>query len=86
MSKPKRKRDWIGRYVRLLAKQKNGFGAIFEAGEVMYVDRNHGGLHLSAVIRCQHCARRHHYSITRVPETDVELLPVDYQPAIHKPI
>ena len=79
MAKKMLKRDWEGRYVRLRRKMTTKGGHTFEKGEVMLVDRNYGGLHLSSVIRCAHCARRHNYQIIKVPEGDVVLLPEDYK-------
>lgn len=79
-SRPRLKRGWEGRYVRLRHEVRTQGGAIFEAGEVMRVERNHGGLHLAAVRRCEHCKRRSHYRVRGVRETEVELLPEDFTP------
>jgi hypothetical protein len=77
---PRVKRDWEGRYVRLKRKMETKGGDVFEAGEVMRVDRNYGGLHLSVVRHCSVCKKRHRGRINRVSEDDVRLLPEDYRP------
>lgn len=78
--KPKLKRDWEGRYVRLRHRMEVKAGIIFEAGEVMRVERNHGGLSLTGIRRCPHCERGFRHYIRGVREGDVELLPKAYQP------
>ena len=77
---PRLKRDWEGRYVQLRTELRTKGGTIFERGEIMLVTRNHGGLHLDATIRCQHCSRRSNYKIKEVHEAEVELLPPEYTP------
>lgn len=78
--RPRLKRDWIGRYVRLLYGTQTRGGSIFKEGEVMHVKDNHGGLTLDAVRVCPHCKREYRHTICRVPMADVILLPLDYEP------
>jgi hypothetical protein len=78
--KPKLKRDWIGRYVRLLYQMETRGGSIFEEGEVMKVNDNHGGLTLEAVRACPHCRRLYRHQIRKVSMANVILLPMNYQP------
>jgi hypothetical protein len=80
VKKPRLKRDWEGRYVRLKRKMETKGGDVFEAGEVMRVDRNYGGLHLSAVRHCSECKKRYRGHLRKVQERDVMLLPEDYRP------
>lgn len=74
------KRDWEGRYVRLLRQVETRAGDIFEPGEILRVTRNYGGLHLMAVKICRDCKRKSRGYIKGVPERDVILLPADYKP------
>ncbi len=78
---PKLKRDWVGRYVRLRHQKQTAGGEIFEAGEVMRVYRNYGGLWLEALFECTECARRVRGRIKKVQEYDVELIPPGFTPA-----
>lgn len=78
---PKLKRDWIGRYVRLRRQMENGWGGVFEAGEVVRVSGYYRGLELEAIHECPHCRRRGRDRISRVSCAAVELLPADYRPA-----
>ncbi len=78
---PKLKRDWVGRYVRLKRQMRTGHGEIFEAGEVMLVTRNYGGLQLSPLYDCKECGRRVQGWITKVWEQDVELVSGNFEPA-----
>jgi hypothetical protein len=78
--RPKLKRDWAGRYVRLKHEHVTNGGVIFGPGEVMLVTRNYGGLHLKTTKKCGECSRRFRVSIKGVRDCDVELLPEDYQP------
>ena len=71
--KPRLKRDWIGRKVRTLRELRNYWGMI-PAGTVCAVDDNHSGLRL-ATEPCDHCGVKIY--ISRVPESDVELLPLE---------
>lgn len=80
VKKPRLKRDWEGRYVRLKHGTQTNGGAMFSAGEVLRVDRNYGGLWLSTVRLCSECKQRRRDKINRVQERDVELLPEDYVP------
>ena len=73
--KPKLKRDWVHRRVRLLRKLETKGGVIFEKDEVMVVHRNFGGLELTTLTRCPKCERGHRHYIRKVHERDVELLP-----------
>jgi hypothetical protein len=79
--RPKLKRDWHGRHVRLLREIESEGGRIFDAGTVMKVTRNFGGLHLIAVAACKDCTLRFRHQVQGIPEADVELLPADYTPA-----
>jgi hypothetical protein len=78
--KPRLKRDWIGRYVRLLCRLEARGGQIFEEGEVMRVEDNHGGLTLEAVRACPYCRRLYRHRIRKVSMGAVILLPMNYQP------
>jgi len=78
--KPKLKRDWIGRYVRLLYRLETKGGSIFEEGEVMEVEAYYRGLSLQALRTCPHCYRQNRLRICRVQEECVSLLPLDYRP------
>ena len=78
VKKPKLKRDWVGRWVRLkMTIQTNG-GTIFEAGEVLRVIKNYSGLELERMGRCAHCTNLYRTLISHVSEWQVELLPEDY--------
>lgn len=46
MTKLKRKRDWIGRFVQLQRRVSTLAGKVLEAGTVVEVLGNHGGLRL----------------------------------------
>lgn len=84
--KPELKRDWVGRYVRLLRKLETKNGTIFEKGEAMRVlVDNSEGLELQAAIRCNHCARRHNYRAIIHDLNIVSLLPADFDPDFHPP-
>ncbi len=74
------KRDWAGRYVRLLEEVVSGAGVVFAVGEVLRVHRNYGGLELETIRRCQHCEARWRRRMTHVPEYKVSLLPEDFVP------
>lgn len=71
----KRKRDWVGRTVKLLRAMETKGGNIFPAGTLMEVRRNFGGLELTAVEACQNCKLQHRHYIKKVAERDVVLLP-----------
>lgn len=77
--KPKLKREWIGRYVRLLRTVKTRGGNVFAAGEALKVLNSYGGLTLLRQHVCEHCGRRADV-VTKIAETEVELLPEDYVP------
>lgn len=79
---PRLKRDWNGRYIKLLRKIETDGGVIFLAGEVMLVTRNFGGLHLNTVHQCSKCERGFRLGIRKVPESWVTLLPKDYSPPV----
>ncbi len=81
VERPRLKRDWVGRYVRLRQAIETQGGTVFRAGEVMHVYKNHAGLGLRAVMDCPHCKRQYRMQITGVHEENVELLPEDYTPA-----
>ncbi len=76
MNKPKLKRDWIGRRVRLLRKIETNGGSIFPAGTIMIVHDNHGGLRLKMEVQeCKHCGLAiRHRTVKKIPESSVELL------------
>lgn len=78
--KLKRKSDWNGRYVMLKFDIETNGGAIFKAGDIMLVERNHGGLHLMATRNCKECGQQHRLRIIKVAERDVDLLPSGYVP------
>lgn len=73
--KPKLKRDWVGRRVRLVNRVVSRGGKIFEAGTVMNVIRNHSGLHLTAEQVCDKCGLGDLHWVRGVSEDSVELLP-----------
>lgn len=73
-SKPKLKRDWVGRGVRLLIELETKGGNVFPIGTIMRVTRNFGGLHLTAVQACKECQLKHRHTIKGVHEDSVELL------------
>lgn len=77
--KPRLKREWIGRYVRLLRNVKTRGGTIFLAGETLKVLNSYGGLTLLRQHVCEHCGRRTDI-VTKIAEREVELLPEDYIP------
>ena len=77
---PKLKRDWVGRHVRLLRDMQTHGGDMFQAGTVMRVIQNRGGLKLAKVKSCPRCAAEHRERIHKVDEVDVELLHQDYEP------
>lgn len=80
MDKPKLKRDWVDRYVRLLRSMTTRGGVVFDKGEVMLVETNRSGLNLSRLGRCEHCGHKYGAYIRHVQEWEVELLPKDYVP------
>lgn len=73
--RPKRKKDWVGRRVRLRRDLENKGGNLFRAGEVMEVRRNFGGLELRTLAECTSCFKGHWRTIKDISEADVELLP-----------
>ena len=75
-----RKKDWEGRFVRLLNNVETGGGTIFSAGRVLKVFRNFGGLWLEEVTRCPTCEIVTRHIIQKVEERKVYFLPVGYQP------
>jgi hypothetical protein len=95
MNKPKLKRDWRGRVVRLLREVKTNGGEVFPAGTVMVVLRNYSGLTLERVVLCTRCRVRFHGRVTGLgegavellPDTDVQLMPwlLPGEPAIQDP-
>ena len=74
--KPRLKRDWVGRRVALRRKLVTRGGEIFEAGTVMVVKRNYGGLTLEREILCRTCSTRWRGTVKEVSEQGVDLLPV----------
>lgn len=82
MNKPRLKRDWIGRHVRLVADMNTKGGTLFKSGTIMEVVQNRGGLTLRTTIQCKECnVGRYHY-ISKVNEYDVELLPIGFVPSL----
>lgn len=80
-NKPRLKRDWIGRHARILCDMETKGGTVFQAGEVLEVVNNHGGLTLKAMRTCPRCEARHRRRlISKVSEDDVHLLPLDFVP------
>jgi hypothetical protein len=75
---PRRKKDWVGRRVRLRLDLQNKGGDLFRAGEVMEVRRNFGGLELRSLANCEVCHHGRFRSIKMVSETQVELLPQSF--------
>ncbi len=71
--KPRLKRDWIGRKVRVRRTMVNGLMEI-PAGAIATVRKNLGGLDLTSE-PCPHCGIK--INIRKVKEFDVELLPLD---------
>ena len=76
----KRKKDWEGRFVRLLKNVETRGSTIFFAGTVLKVSRNFGGLWLEEVTRCPMCEIVTRHIVQKVEERNVYLLPVGYQP------
>lgn len=79
MDKPKLKRDWKGRYVRLLNDLFTRGGTTYKKGTVMRVTHSYGGLHLIREWDCPLCGNNERF-INKVREREVELLPEDYVP------
>lgn len=75
---PKLKKDWEGRYVRLLKGSMTYGGIRFDVGEIMRVKRNYNGLHLERVTRCPTCWRGRRETLS-AQEWQVELLPLDFK-------
>lgn len=71
--RPRLKREWAGRLVRLRRELRNGM-VVLPQGLVMEVVRYHGTLHLKTERPCPVCEIRTRHSITKVHESDVELL------------
>lgn len=80
MEKPKFKREWKGRYVRLLSEIQNRGGDVFDSGAIMVVEKNYGGLHLRGTIECKCCGGTIKRYLRRVDENSVELLPKGFVP------
>ena len=75
MKRPRLKRDWIGRRVRLLRKMETVGGLMLPTGLVMKLEATwRGRFKLSVVRTCKHCGVGQRSSIARVRESDVELL------------
>ena len=69
--KLKLKRDWVGGIVVLLKEIEN-YHYTFPKGTKCYVTRNYMGLYLVSE-PCPQCGRRF-FTVSRVPESDVEYL------------
>lgn len=78
--KPKLKREWVRRYVKLLRQLETNGEVIFPAGEIMKVVRNHQGLTLKGLHFCSLCAKAHRETIAGISENSVEMMPEDFQP------
>lgn len=78
MERPKLKRDWIGRFVRLRKPMETAAGVFFEAGEVMEVYKYYRGLGLRTTCCCSECSRRYRDRIDKVAIEDVLLLLEDH--------
>lgn len=76
MDKPRRKMDWVGRFVRLRRKMTTRGGTILGADTIMRVEENRAGLRLTKAETCAACRCGHTYQIWKVSEADVELLPL----------
>ena len=77
-NRPRLKRDWIGRKVRLCRRQENGVGRVFDAGTILIVEYSHGGLHLMTDgSTCPHCGLGQRFRIRGVLERNVDLLQED---------
>ncbi len=76
VERPKRKKDWVGRRVRLRHDMENKAGNVFKAGEVMEVRRNFGGLELRTLYECESCFKGRWRAIKGISESDVDLLPM----------
>ena len=84
---PLLKRDWIGRYVRLVREQRTCGGVIFDKGEILrVVSCWRGRLKLETIVRCEHCRRRQQVGIAGVSEKSLEILPIDFEPDPDSPI
>lgn len=73
MIEPKRRRDWIGRKVRLTQTLRNG-KAIFPAGIICRVTGVYHGFRLEYIKACSRCRLQHIHGISRVPYDTVELI------------
>lgn len=82
VEKPKLKRDWVGRYVRLRITLETRGGIIFDKGEVMKVCKYYRGLGLRSLYCCEHCRRKTRQDITGIPIHEVEILAKDFKPEI----
>lgn len=80
VEKPKRKSDWVGRFVRIEFPMQNDNGVCFHAGKVMQVIKYRGTLTLEAIANCRNCESLHHAQLTDVDEWDVILEPENYKP------
>lgn len=78
-SKPKRQRDWEGRFVRLKRDLKNEGGKIFTAGSIMKVRRYHGKMSLETIQMCDKCGQGTRPGIVGNLANDVELLDRYYE-------
>jgi len=76
LDRPKRKADWVGRLVRLRRPVETNGGRIFPKGEVLLVGKSYGGLGLAKTWICPCCKMGEHFGVDKVPEHDVDLLPV----------
>lgn len=78
MEKPKFKREWKGRHVRLRRDIETKGGDVFEQGSVMLVEKNYGGLQLRGTIECDCCGGTKKRWVKNVSEYEVDLLDSDF--------
>ncbi len=78
---PRLKRDWVGRYVRVVRQIELNDGTIMDPGEVMKVDQYYRGMTLEAIRTCEHCSRRERVRVRRISRRSVELLPKAWSPS-----
>lgn len=71
--RPKLKRDWKGLTVRLVREIQN-HDDIFDAGTLMHVRDNYGGLRLVQITKCDHCGCGEKRWINKVSESDVVIV------------
>lgn len=73
--RPKLKRDWVNRTVKIKKQLQTNEGTIFDIGTDFLVMSYYRGLELKTIEVCDACKGRRSTTISRVPLCDVELLP-----------